>query len=134
MLPSGAAHIPRMSSPFILPCLLLRTICFCLFTDKGVAKIARQLGFDHAEAVVRTCSPKLAAVILPHVLGHRWAQTSFEFRKGKAFPVISGIVVAAENEDTILEASVLCSPAERNCSLEQFLIKAYWEVEHAAAQ
>jgi len=100
-----------------------------------VAKIARQLGFDHAEAVVRTpCSPKLAAVILPHVLGHRWAQTSFEFRKGKAFPVISGIVVAAENEDTILEASVLCSPAERNCLLEQFLIKAYWEVEHAAAQ
>jgi xeroderma pigmentosum group C-complementing protein len=41
-------------------------------------------------------------------------QTSFEFRKGKAFPVISGIVVAAENEDTILEAS--------------------WEAEHAAAE
>ena len=119
MLPSGAAHIPRMPSPFILPCLLLTSICFCSFTDKGVAKIARQLGFDHAEAVVRTpYSPKLAAVILSHVLGHRYAQTSFEFRKGKAFPVISGIVVAAENEDTILEASVLCSPAERNGLLE----------------
>jgi hypothetical protein len=25
-----------------------------LFIDKGVAKIARQLGFDYAEAVVRT--------------------------------------------------------------------------------
>ncbi|KAF8485445.1 Rad4 beta-hairpin domain 3-domain-containing protein [Russula emetica] len=69
MLPAGAAYIPH----------------------KGAAKIARQLGFDYAEAV-----------------------TSFEFRKGKAFPVISGIVVATDNEDTILEA--------------------YWEAEHAAAQ
>ena len=50
---------------------------------------------------------------------HARSQTSFEFRKGKAFPVLSGIVVAAENEDTILEASALypglsriaCSPA-----------------------
>ena len=44
-----------------------------------------------------------------HAPGQRWAQTSFEFRKGKAFPVISGIVVAAENEDTILEVSGTCS-------------------------
>ncbi|KAH9053373.1 hypothetical protein EDB87DRAFT_1651420 [Lactarius vividus] len=69
MLPAGAAYIPH----------------------KGAAKIARQLGFDYAEAV-----------------------TSFEFRKGKAFPVISGVVVSAENEDTVREA--------------------YWETEHAAAQ
>lgn len=45
---------------------------------------------------------------------HPLVQTSFEFRKGKAFPVISGIIVAAENEDIILEAS--------------------WEAEHAAAE
>lgn len=85
---------------------------FCLFTDKGAAKIARQLGFDYAEAVVRTrsCSLKWAAAISPDTR----RQTGFEFRKGKAFPVISGIVVAAENEDTILEAS--------------------WEAEHAAAE
>lgn len=40
----------------------------CLSIDKGVAKIARQLGFDYAEAVVRTpsCSPKLAVAILSH--------------------------------------------------------------------
>ncbi|KAF8264379.1 hypothetical protein EI94DRAFT_1772689 [Lactarius quietus] len=69
MLPAGAAYIPH----------------------KGAAKVARQLGFDYAEAV-----------------------TSFEFRKGKAFPVISGVVVAAENEDTLREA--------------------YWEAEHVAAQ
>ncbi|KAL5524625.1 hypothetical protein ACEPAF_9765 [Sanghuangporus sanghuang] len=48
---------------------------------KGAAKIARKLGFDYAEAV-----------------------TSFEFKKGRAFPVVSGIVVAAENEETLLEA------------------------------
>ncbi|KAL5520128.1 hypothetical protein ACEPAG_1788 [Sanghuangporus baumii] len=48
---------------------------------KGAAKIARKLGFDYAEAV-----------------------TSFEFKKGRAFPVVSGIVVAAENEEILLEA------------------------------
>ncbi|KAI0345889.1 Rad4-domain-containing protein [Trametopsis cervina] len=48
---------------------------------KGATKIARQLGMDHAEAV-----------------------TGFEFRKGRAFPVITGVVVAAENEETLLEA------------------------------
>lgn len=60
-------------------------------TDRGTAKIARQLGFDFAEAV-----------------------TGFEFRKGHANPIISGIVVAAENEAAILEA--------------------YWESEQAAAE
>ncbi|KAI0032580.1 hypothetical protein K488DRAFT_49600 [Vararia minispora EC-137] len=69
MLPQGAAHIPH----------------------RGTAKVARQLGFDFAEAV-----------------------TGFEFKKGRAFPVITGIIVAAENEEPILEA--------------------YWEQEHTAAQ
>ncbi|TFK87491.1 Rad4-domain-containing protein [Polyporus arcularius HHB13444] len=59
MLPAGAAHIPY----------------------KGTAKIARQLGFDYAEAV-----------------------TGFEFKKRRAFPVITGIVIAAENESALLEA------------------------------
>ncbi|KAI1793306.1 Rad4-domain-containing protein [Ganoderma leucocontextum] len=59
MLPAGAVHIPY----------------------KGTAKIARQLGFDYAEAV-----------------------TGFEFKKRKAFPVVTGIVIAAENEPVLLEA------------------------------
>ncbi|KAM5533626.1 hypothetical protein V8D89_012739 [Ganoderma adspersum] len=59
MLPAGAVHIPF----------------------KGTAKIARQLGFDYAEAV-----------------------TGFEFKKRKAFPVVTGIVIAAENESVLLEA------------------------------
>ncbi|KAJ8080192.1 hypothetical protein PM082_017022 [Marasmius tenuissimus] len=59
MLPKGAVHIPY----------------------KGVAKIARKLGIDHAEAV-----------------------TAFEFRKRRANPVIEGVVVAAENESILLEA------------------------------
>ncbi|KAI9443725.1 hypothetical protein F5148DRAFT_784537 [Russula earlei] len=88
MLPSGAIHIPRTSSSFLPTRLVLSTT---RSKDKGVAKIARQLGFDHAEAV-----------------------TGFDFRKGKAFPVLSGIVVAAENEDVIVEA--------------------YWEAEHVAAE
>ncbi|KZT11843.1 Rad4-domain-containing protein [Laetiporus sulphureus 93-53] len=69
MLPAGAVHIPY----------------------KGTAKVARQLGFDYAEAV-----------------------TGFEFKKRQAFPVITGIVVAAENEEAVLEA--------------------YWEAEHDAEQ
>ncbi|KAI0074037.1 Rad4-domain-containing protein [Panus rudis PR-1116 ss-1] len=67
MLPAGAAYIPH----------------------KGAAKIARQLGFDYAEAV-----------------------TSFEFKKQRAIPVITGVVVAAENEEALLEA--------------------YWAAEHEA--
>ncbi|GBE85109.1 Rad4-domain-containing protein [Sparassis crispa] len=59
MLPAGGTYIPY----------------------KGAAKVARQLGFDFAEAV-----------------------TGFEFKKRRAFPIISGIVVAAENEQTVLEA------------------------------
>ncbi|KAF9485754.1 Rad4-domain-containing protein [Pholiota conissans] len=59
MLPKGAVHIPF----------------------KGVAKIARKMGWDYAEAV-----------------------TGFEFKKRRAFPIIEGIVVAAENEGPILEA------------------------------
>ncbi|KZT18608.1 Rad4-domain-containing protein, partial [Neolentinus lepideus HHB14362 ss-1] len=48
---------------------------------KGTAKIARTLGFDYAEAV-----------------------TGFEFRKRRATPIITGVVVAAENESALLEA------------------------------
>ncbi|KAI6023368.1 hypothetical protein EDC04DRAFT_2900565 [Pisolithus marmoratus] len=48
---------------------------------KGVAKIARKLGFDYAEAM-----------------------TGFEFKKRWAYPVLEGIVVAAENEGVIVEA------------------------------
>ncbi|PFH49962.1 hypothetical protein AMATHDRAFT_194065 [Amanita thiersii Skay4041] len=59
MLPKGAVHVPF----------------------RGVAKIARKLGFDFAEAV-----------------------TGFEFKKRRAFPVIEGVVIARENESALLEA------------------------------
>jgi xeroderma pigmentosum group C-complementing protein len=58
---------------------------------KGTAKIARKLGFDYAEAV-----------------------TGFEFKKRRAFPIIEGIVIAAEHESVILEA--------------------YWEAEREAEE
>ncbi|KDQ20907.1 hypothetical protein BOTBODRAFT_124782 [Botryobasidium botryosum FD-172 SS1] len=59
MLPKGSVHVPY----------------------KGVAKVARQLGIDFAEAV-----------------------TGFEFKKGHAHPVLTGIVVAAESEGLLLQA------------------------------
>ncbi|KAJ7078598.1 hypothetical protein B0H15DRAFT_954498 [Mycena belliarum] len=62
MLPAGAVHVPCKSV-------------------KGTAKIARKLGFDHAEAV-----------------------TGFEFKNRRAAPILKGIVIAAENESALLEA------------------------------
>ncbi|EPQ51119.1 Rad4-domain-containing protein [Gloeophyllum trabeum ATCC 11539] len=58
---------------------------------KGAAKIARTLGFDYAEAV-----------------------TGFEFRKRRATPIITGVVIAAEHEAALLEA--------------------YWEMERDAEE
>jgi hypothetical protein len=46
------SHVRRPR--FVLVCLLLNLNCFrSSCADKGSAKIARQLGFDYAEAVVR---------------------------------------------------------------------------------
>ncbi|KAF8215000.1 hypothetical protein K438DRAFT_1800573 [Mycena galopus ATCC 62051] len=59
MLPAGAVHLPL----------------------KNIAKIARKLGFDFAEAV-----------------------TGFEFKNRRATPIMRGIVLAAENEAAVLEA------------------------------
>ncbi|KAI8380147.1 hypothetical protein BD560DRAFT_453258 [Blakeslea trispora] len=59
MLPQGAAHIPI----------------------KGIAKVAKKLKIDYAEAVV-----------------------DFEFMKMRAVPITDGIVVAEENKSIILEA------------------------------
>ncbi|KAF8835388.1 Rad4-domain-containing protein [Paxillus ammoniavirescens] len=55
---------------------------------KGAAKVAKKLGFDYAEAV-----------------------TGFEFKKRRAFPLIEGIVVAADNENVIVDA---CLEAEQD--------------------
>ena len=55
MLPAGAAYIPRaprISYPCMLADLRLMRTLLLLCVDKGAAKIARQLGFDYAEAVV----------------------------------------------------------------------------------
>ncbi|KAJ3824900.1 hypothetical protein F5880DRAFT_1611580 [Lentinula raphanica] len=59
MLPKGGVHMPF----------------------KGIAKIARNLHIDYAEAVI-----------------------GFEFRKRRAMPVLEGIVVAAGYEEILLEA------------------------------
>ncbi|KAI0763653.1 hypothetical protein BD413DRAFT_495167 [Trametes elegans] len=83
MLPAGAVHIPF----------------------KGTAKIARQLGFDYAEAV-----------------------TGFEFKKRRAFPVITGIVVAAENEAPVIEAYLEAERAaeeKRRAKREEQVIKRW---------
>ena len=54
MLPAGASYIPRAPRICSPACFCLRLIYSLPFlcTDKGAAKIARQLGFDYAEAVV----------------------------------------------------------------------------------
>ena len=72
--------------PFIfLVCvaLIFKEWYFIPSIDKGAGKIAKKLGFDYAEAV-----------------------TSFEFKKGAAFPVLQGIVIAEEHEETMLEVNL----------------------------
>ena len=59
MIPEGATHLPQ----------------------KGMARIARKLDIDHAEAV-----------------------TGFEFKARGAIPVIKGVLVATENAERLLEA------------------------------
>lgn len=64
---------------------------------KGAAKIAKELGFDYAEAVVSFfLLSKLCNVPEKH-------QTGFEFRNRRAIPILTGIVIAAENESAFLE-------------------------------
>ncbi len=67
---------------------------------KGVAKIARQLGLDYAEAVV--CNFHRRRVDNADI-----PKTRFDFKNRRAVPVIEGVVVAAENEDILLEVLFL---------------------------
>ncbi|KAG5638732.1 hypothetical protein H0H81_010542 [Sphagnurus paluster] len=77
MLPRGAVHVPF----------------------KGVAKIARGLGFDFAEAVV--CVKLVQIFTGSSILD---IKTGFEFKKRRAFPILEGIVIAEENEAVLLGA------------------------------
>jgi hypothetical protein len=36
-------------------------------------------------------------------------QTGFDFRQGRAYPVLTGIVVAAENEELVVEVRIVGS-------------------------
>jgi hypothetical protein len=47
MLPEGAVHLPCTTL-----CFLCAAYADFKCPDKGIAKIARKLGFDYAEAVV----------------------------------------------------------------------------------
>ncbi|KAI5994866.1 hypothetical protein EDC04DRAFT_2872560 [Pisolithus marmoratus] len=91
MLPGGAVHIP----------------CKWLFLFKGVAKIARKLGFDYAEAMVS------------HMFRLR-------VQEAPAYPVLEGIVVAAENEGVIVEAYLEAEQdAEERARAKRFDQKQY---------
>lgn len=52
-----------------------------IIADKGIAKVAKQLGISYAEAC-----------------------TGFEFKKQRAIPVITGIVVAQEQVENVMAA------------------------------
>ncbi|KAG5219364.1 Rad4-domain-containing protein [Salix suchowensis] len=63
---------------------------------KGVAKIARRLGLDYAEAVV--CTFRRRRMDNANV-----QKTRFDFKNRRALPVVEGVVIAVENEDVLLE-------------------------------
>ncbi|KIJ26683.1 hypothetical protein M422DRAFT_191935, partial [Sphaerobolus stellatus SS14] len=88
MLPAGAVYIPH----------------------KGAAKIARELGFDYAEAV-----------------------TGFEFKNRRAFPIINGIVVAMENEAAVTEAyleSAQAAEEKERIKKEERVLKRWTRLIH----
>ena len=94
MLPQGAVHLPCKSHvENNWRGLYLNLI------DKGVAKIAKKLGFDYAEAVV-------SSFIVGSLTTLTQTQTGFEFKKRRAFPIIEGVVVAVENEEILLEVTI----------------------------
>jgi hypothetical protein len=70
-------------------------------TDRGVARVAKKLGLDYAEAI-----------------------TGFEFKKQRAIPVVTGIVVADGNESLVLDAW----RAEETLRLEKEATKKQKEV------
>lgn len=62
-------------------------------------------------------------------------QTGFEFKKRRAFPVIEGIVVAAENEAVILEVDPHFHPCLFYSQLTRTpYLQAYWEAEQEAEE
>lgn len=97
-----------------MPCTVVG-ISFPLFIsfflpllDKGVAKIARKLGFDYAEAVVSPIQRISVLQTRKKVGDHTtviyyYLQTGFEFKKRRAFPIVEGVVIAADNEPILLE-------------------------------
>jgi xeroderma pigmentosum group C-complementing protein len=58
-----------------------------------MAKVAKKLDIDFAEAIVRT--PSRTSLTM---------QTGFEFKSRRAIPVVGGVVVAAENEEIVMDA------------------------------
>ena len=53
MLPHGGVHIPRKNKTISLSLSVCVCVLLIYIIDKGIAKIAKKLGFDFAEAVVR---------------------------------------------------------------------------------
>ncbi|KAG8966439.1 hypothetical protein FRC03_011977 [Tulasnella sp. 419] len=84
MLPVGGVHLPF----------------------KGIAKVARKLGIDYAEAVV-----------------------GFEFKKRKALPILDGVVIPREHESTVLEAYLEMAQAveEKERQKKQARVMQRWK-------
>jgi hypothetical protein len=83
MLPIGATHLAH----------------------KGIGRIAKQLGVDYGEAVVgiSSASPFLGCQVAD---ASDNPQVGFEFRSGRSYPTIHGIVVPSGMAETILAAYI----------------------------
>ena len=104
MLPAGAAYIPRT---YTLP-RTARHRCSCVALPPADRQGRRE---NRATTGFRFRGGSRTSIAAPAVARARpWgltcvAQTGFEFKKRRAFPVITGVVVAAENEQALLEVS-----------------------------
>jgi xeroderma pigmentosum group C-complementing protein len=73
---------------------------------KGTARICRKLNIEHAEAC-----------------------TGFEFGKQRAVPVLTGVVVAVENEDTVIDAWEVeeAEKARKEAEKREKLVLSLWK-------
>jgi hypothetical protein len=82
MLPHGAAHVPCEIFTVLRGKNIPLIVMILVITVKGAVKVARQLGFDYAEAVVGVLAPISSC----HVTFYRSFRLALSSRNGKHIP------------------------------------------------
>lgn len=83
------------------------SICMLPLCCPGERCIFRTRASQRSQKPWALAMPRLAWVALDRTDPKLTTQTGFEFKKQRAIPVITGIVVAEENETAVMEVCLL---------------------------